>query len=37
VNSLKTLPEVTARTYLAFPKVAQWQNYSSALFGSRIS
>jgi len=35
VNSLKTLPEITQRTYLAFPKVPQLQNYSSALFGSR--
>jgi glucose/mannose transport system permease protein len=35
VNSLKTLPEITQRTYLAFPKVPQFQNYASALFGSR--
>jgi glucose/mannose transport system permease protein len=35
VNSLKTLPEVTSQTYLRFPAVPQWHNYSSALFGSR--
>ena len=35
VNSLKTLPEITQRTYLALPKVPQFQNYASALFGSR--
>ena len=35
VNSLKTLPEVTRMTYLAFPSAPQWQNYSSALFGSK--
>jgi len=34
-NSLKTLPEITQRTYLALPKVPQFQNYASALFGSR--
>src|SRR5512138_1263174 len=34
-NSLKTLPEVTQRTYLALPKEWQTQNYTSALFGSR--
>ncbi len=34
-NSLKTLPEITQRTYLAFPNQAQFQNYSSALIGSR--
>lgn len=34
-NSLKTLPEITQRTYLALPRVPQFQNYSSALFGSR--
>ena len=34
-NSLKTLPEVQQRTYLALPKVPQFQNYVSALFGSR--
>jgi len=34
-NSLKTLPEIQQRTYLAFPEVPQVQNYSSALFGSR--
>ena len=33
-NSLKTLPEVTVRTYLALPKVPQFQNYATALFGS---
>jgi len=35
VNSLKTLPEITQRTYLAFPKVPQLKNYASALFGSK--
>jgi glucose/mannose transport system permease protein len=35
VNSLKTLPEITRRTYLAFPSAPQIQNYRSALFGSR--
>lgn len=35
VNSLKTLPEVTRMTYLALPSVPQWQNYASALAGSR--
>ena len=34
-NSLKTLPEITQRTYLALPKQPQFQNYASALFGSR--
>lgn len=34
-NSLKTLPEIQQRTYLAFPVVPQFQNYSTALFGSR--
>ena len=34
-NSLKTLPEITQRTYLAFPHQLQFQNYQSALFGSR--
>jgi glucose/mannose transport system permease protein len=34
-NSLKTLPEIQQRTYLAFPLQAQFQNYASALFGSR--
>jgi glucose/mannose transport system permease protein len=34
-NSLKTLPEVTQRTYLALPREWQTQNYTSALFGSR--
>lgn len=35
VNSLKTLPEIQQRTYLALPVVPQFQNYASALFGSR--
>lgn len=34
-NSLKTLPEVTRRTYLAFPSQLQINNYISALFGSK--
>jgi ABC-type glycerol-3-phosphate transport system permease component len=34
-NSLKTLPEITQRTYLAFPRVPQFKNYTDALFGSR--
>jgi glucose/mannose transport system permease protein len=34
-NSLKTLPEITQRTYLALPQEWQTQNYASALFGSR--
>lgn len=34
-NSLKTLPEITQRTYLALPREWQFQNYTSALFGSR--
>jgi glucose/mannose transport system permease protein len=34
-NSLKTLPEITQRTYLALPREWQTQNYTSALFGSR--
>jgi glucose/mannose transport system permease protein len=34
-NSLKTLPEVTQRTYLALPKQLQIKNYTDALFGSR--
>src|SRR5574341_49560 len=34
-NSLKTLPEVQQRTYLALPSVPQLKNYSAALFGSR--
>ena len=34
-NSLKTLPEIQQRTYLAFPLIPQLQNYKSALFGSR--
>jgi len=33
-NSLKTLPEITQRTYLALPQVPQFQNYVVALFGS---
>ena len=34
-NSLKTLPEITQRTYLAFPRLPQIKNYMDALFGSR--
>jgi glucose/mannose transport system permease protein len=34
-NSLKTLPEITQRTYLAFPRLPQIQNYNVALFGSK--
>ncbi|MCJ7533648.1 MAG: carbohydrate ABC transporter permease [Anaerolineales bacterium] len=34
-NSLKTLPEIQQRTFLAFPKIPQIQNYAIALFGSR--
>lgn len=34
-NSLKTLPEIQQRTYLAFPQQAQLKNYTDALFGSR--
>jgi ABC-type glycerol-3-phosphate transport system permease component len=34
-NSLKTLPEVTQRTFLALPKTPQIKNYTDALFGSR--
>jgi glucose/mannose transport system permease protein len=34
-NSLKTLPEITQRTYLALPAVPQFKNYVSALFGSK--
>jgi glucose/mannose transport system permease protein len=34
-NSLKTLPEITQRTYLALPKQPQFKNYADALFGSR--
>ena len=34
-NSLKTLPEIQQRTYLAFPLVPQFQNYATALFGGR--
>lgn len=34
-NSLKTLPEITQRTYMAFPRQPQFQNYTNALFGSR--
>ena len=34
-NSLKTLPEITQRTYLALPALPQFKNYASALFGSK--
>jgi glucose/mannose transport system permease protein len=34
-NSLKTLPEITQRTYLALPREWQIKNYTDALFGSR--
>lgn len=34
-NSLKTLPEIQARTYLAFPADPQFKNYTTALFGSK--
>jgi len=34
-NSLKTLPEIQQRTYMAFPSRPQFQNYNSALFGGR--
>jgi glucose/mannose transport system permease protein len=34
-NSLKTLPEIQQRTYLALPRQPQLQNYSAALMGSR--
>jgi glucose/mannose transport system permease protein len=34
-NSLKTLPEITQRTYMAFPRQLQTKNYTDALFGSR--
>ena len=34
-NSLKTLPEIQQRTYLAVPQQAQLKNYTDALFGSR--
>jgi ABC-type glycerol-3-phosphate transport system permease component len=34
-NSLKTLPEITQRTYLALPSKPQLKNYTSALFGSK--
>jgi glucose/mannose transport system permease protein len=34
-NSLKTLPEITQRTYLALPIQAQFKNYVDALVGSR--
>lgn len=34
-NSLKTLPEITQRTYLALPREWQFENYKSALLGSR--
>jgi glucose/mannose transport system permease protein len=33
-NSLKTLPEIQQRTYLAFPRQPQLENYRIALFGS---
>jgi glucose/mannose transport system permease protein len=33
-NSLKTLPEIQQRTFLAFPHQAQIKNYTDALFGS---
>ena len=33
-NSLKTLPEIQQRTYMAFPHQAQIKNYTDALFGS---
>jgi glucose/mannose transport system permease protein len=33
-NSLKTLPEIQQRTYLALPGKPQFQNYTTALFGS---
>lgn len=34
-NSLKTLPEITQRTYLNLPKAPQFKNYVDALIGSR--
>lgn len=34
-NSLKSLPEIQQRTYMAFPIRAQFKNYADALFGSR--
>jgi glucose/mannose transport system permease protein len=34
-KSLKTLPEITQRTYLALPNQPQFKNYTDALFGSR--
>jgi glucose/mannose transport system permease protein len=34
-NSLKTLPEITQRTYLALPREWQFKNYTDALLGSR--
>lgn len=34
-NSLKTLPEITQRTYLALPREWQFKNYADALLGSR--
>ncbi len=34
-NSLKTMPEIQQRTYLAFPSQPQFQNYTTALIGSR--
>ncbi len=33
-NSLKTLPEIQQRTYLALPHLFQWKNYRDALLGS---
>src|SRR5512137_2996808 len=33
-NSLKTLPEIQQRTYMAFPHQALIKNYTDALFGS---
>jgi glucose/mannose transport system permease protein len=34
-NSLKTLPEIQQRTYLALPVQPQFENYTKALFGGR--
>jgi glucose/mannose transport system permease protein len=34
-NSLKTLPEITQRTYLALPAHLQFKNYTDAMFGSK--
>jgi glucose/mannose transport system permease protein len=33
-NSLKTLPEIQQRTYMAFPQLPQFKNYKDALIGS---